>query len=130
MIKIILDTNFLMIPFKFKVDIFSEISRLCNFNYGLHVYQSSLGELRKVIAEQKGIDKKSAQFALKLIALKNIRIIESEDKDVDSLILENLEKDSIIATLDIALKKKLLDLNAPVIILRSRKYLQFARPLV
>ncbi|MBW2991754.1 hypothetical protein KY345_00870 [Candidatus Woesearchaeota archaeon] len=29
--KIILDTNFLLIPGQFKIDIFSEIRRICDF---------------------------------------------------------------------------------------------------
>ena len=36
MIKVILDTNFLMIPYKFRVDIFSELTRVCNFSYKLY----------------------------------------------------------------------------------------------
>ena len=31
--KIILDTNFLITAIKFKVDIFTEINRICDFNY-------------------------------------------------------------------------------------------------
>ena len=121
--KIIIDTNFLMIPWQFRVDIFSEFDRICNFNYKLCIYEQTIDELRNIIQKSGGKDKKSAQFALKLIKLKNISIINAENKDVDSLILENLDSDTIIATQDILLKKELLQKGASIILLRQKKYL-------
>ena len=125
--KIILDTNFLLIPLQFRVDIFSEINRICNFNYKLFIFESTIDELKNIMENQRGISKKAAQFALKLIKLKNIEIIKSEKKDVDLLILDNLAKDSVIATQDINLKKQLLEKGASVIILRQKKYLQLVK---
>ena len=122
--KIIIDTNFLMIPLQFRVDIFSEFNRICNFNYKLFIFEQSINELKNIIEKQTGKSKKAAQFALKLIKLKNIGIIKSGKEDVDALILNNLSKDTIIATLDIPLKKELLKKDTSVIILRQKKYLQ------
>ena len=122
--RIIIDTNFLLIPLQFKVDIFSEIDRICHFNYELSIFDKSIDELKKIIEKQSGKDKKAAQFALKLVKLKRVNIIKSEQNDVDSLILENLDKDTIAATQDINLKKELLAKGASVIILRQKKYLQ------
>ena len=125
--KIILDTNFLLIPIQFRVDIFSEFNRICHFNYKLLIFESTIDELKNIMENQRGASKKAAQFALKLIKLKNIEIIESEKKDVDSLILDNFAKDSVIATQDINLKKQLLEKGASVIILRQKKYLQLIK---
>ena len=122
--KIILDTNFLMIPLEFRVDIFSEIDRICHFNYKLFVYGQSVSELKNIMQKQASAHKKAAQFGLKLIKLKNIAMIDSEQKDVDTLILENLDKDTIVATQDIALKKEVLEKGSCVIILRKKKHLQ------
>jgi uncharacterized protein len=122
--KIILDTNFLMIPLQFNVDIFFEIEKMCVFNYKLYVYESSVKELNKVIENQKGKHKKEAQFALKLIKLKKINIIRSDVCYSDSVILDNLDKSTVVATLDLPLKKKVLDKGTPVIILRQKKYLK------
>ncbi len=122
--KVILDTNFLMIPLQFRVDIFSELNRICHFNYKLLVYWQTIEELKNVMQKQAGKNKKAAQFALKLIKLKNIEIIESEQKDVDSLILENLDKDTVVATQDIILKKEVLEKGSSVVILRKKKHLQ------
>lgn len=122
--RVIIDTNFLMIPYQFKVDIFSEFSRICHFNYELFVFEGSVNELRKITENQSGKDKKAAQLALKLVRMKNIGIIKSGGKDVDALMLENVDKDTIVATQDIILKKNLLKKGASVIILRQKKYLQ------
>ena len=105
--KIIIDTNFLMVPYQFGVDIFSEFYRICSFNYKLYIFKQSINELKIIVNKSGGKAKRAAQFALKLIKLKNINIIKSENKDVDSLILGSLDKDAVIATQDILLKKKI-----------------------
>ena len=125
--KIILDTNFLLMPLQFRVDIFSEFDRICNFNYKLFIFDKSIGELKNIIKKQSQKHKKAAEFALKLIKLKNISIIQSNQEDVDSLILKNINKDTIIATQDSLLKKELLKKGISVIILRQKKYLQFVK---
>lgn len=125
--RIIIDTNFLIIPIQFRVDIFSEIGRICNFNYKIFIFDKSIGELENIIRKQSQKHKKAAEFALKLIRLKNISMIKSDEKDVDSLILENLDNDTIVATQDIGLRKKLLEKGASLIILRQKKYLQLIK---
>lgn len=122
--KIIIDTNFLLIPLKFRVDIFSEFNRVCDFNYKLFIFEQSINELKNIIEGQSGVNKKAAQFALKLIKLKNIGAIKSKQKDVDKLILKSIDNNTIIATQDIKLKQELLKKGASVIMLRQKKYLQ------
>lgn len=122
--KIIIDTNFLMIPWQFKVDIFSEFDRICQFNYHLYIFDRTINELENIAEKSKGKDKKAAQFALKLVKLNNINRIKSDIKYVDSLILENADENTIIATQDKNLKKKLLEKGLSMIILRQKKYLQ------
>ena len=103
--KIILDTNFLLIPLQFRVDIFSEISRICNLNYRLYIFNETIDELRNIIETQSAKHKKAAQFALKLIKLKNIGILKSEQKDVDNAILDSVGSDTIVATQDAQVKR-------------------------
>lgn len=122
--RIILDTNFLMIPFQFRVDIFAEFDKVCNFNYNLYIFEQSIDELRNIIEKQPLKHKKAAQLALKLIKLKNINLLKSNQKDVDSAILKNSDEDTIIATQDKMLKKELLKKGAFVIMLRQKKYLK------
>ncbi|HLG24079.1 MAG TPA: nucleotide-binding protein [Candidatus Nanoarchaeia archaeon] len=123
--KIILDTNFLLIPIQFKVDILSEIKRICAFNYELCIYESTMDELKSILEKGSGKDKNAAKFALKMVEAKDFKKLKSETSYVDSSILENADENTIVATLDIALKKKLLDKGVSVIFLRQKKYLQY-----
>ena len=123
--KIILDTNFLMIPYKFRVDIFSEINRICNFNYKLFIIDKTINELKKIIQNQPVKERKGAELALKMIGLKKIESITSEAWDVDSAILEIADKNIVVATQDIFLKRQVIQKGASVIWLRQKKYLQY-----
>ncbi len=120
--KIILDTNFLLIPSQFKVDIFSEIERICSFKYNLFIIDKTIDELKNIIKLQKGKNKEAAKIALLLIENKKIKKIKtSENLDVDGLLLK--QKDVITATQDIGLKRKLRQNNIQIISLRQKKYL-------
>ncbi|MBI2646960.1 nucleotide-binding protein [Candidatus Woesearchaeota archaeon] len=123
--KIILDTNILLIPYLFKVDIFSEFDRICNFNYKLYIYEQTVDELKKIIKNQSGKNRSAAKFALKMIKLKDLNIIRLKNGNVDSIILNNLSNDMIIATQDLKLKNEILKKGTSVIGLRQKKYLEY-----
>ena len=119
--KIILDTNFLLIPYQFHVDIFSEIDRIILEKYRLYIVDKTIDELKKIIKdkEQKGKHKLAATLALQLIKAKDVKIIKTkQDKSVDDIIA-NLEGYTI-ATQDIGLKKRL---KCRIITLRAKKTL-------
>ncbi|RLE40800.1 DNA-binding protein [Candidatus Woesearchaeota archaeon] len=126
--KIILDTNFLMIPATLGVDIFREINRICQFNYEICILDKSIEELSKIIEKAKGKEKRAAKTALALIKKKNIKIIKTHEKklDVDSILLKKAKKDAIIATQDIELKEGLKKIKAKHITLRQKKYLMLS----
>jgi rRNA-processing protein FCF1 len=121
--KILLDTNFLLIPGQFKVDIFSEIERIADFKYKLCVLDLSLKELDNIIEKQKGKDKEAAKLALLLIKSKDIDIIKSKGNYADREILDIADKDFIIATQDASLRKALKNKGTKTIVLRNKKYL-------
>jgi len=121
--KIILDTNFLLIPIQFKVDIFTEIDKICLFKYKLFIVDKTVDELKKIIEGQKGKHKFAAKIALQLIKKKNISVIKTKEGKVDDLILELLNKDCILATQDNLLRKKAVKKGIKTIALRSKKYL-------
>ncbi|MBI5393368.1 hypothetical protein HZA96_05855 [Candidatus Woesearchaeota archaeon] len=128
--KIILDTNFLLIPGQLHVDIFEELSRICNFPYQLFVLDKTVQELKKIIATNKGKHMAAATVALKLIQMNTIdhklKLIDTkgypEEMYADTILKELAEKDKeyIIATQDIALRKNF----KKYIILRQKKYLE------
>ena len=122
--KILLDTNFLMLSAQFKVDIFSEIERICNFNYKLYVLDKTIEELKNIIETQKGKHKDAAKVALQLLKLKKVNVIKtSSKKNTDDIILEYGKKDHLVATQDKDLKRKLINQGCSVIILKQKKIL-------
>jgi len=124
--QIIIDTNFLLIPAQFRVDIFSEIDRLMHESYELCILEGTIDELNKITEKQSGKDKKAAALALQLIASKKVKHLKTEKNlNIDKLIVEQAKNpDSIIATQDMALKRVLKRNNAHLIILRKKQYLE------
>jgi hypothetical protein len=123
--KVIIDTNFLLIPYQFKVDIFSEIRRICNVKYDVFVLDKTVGELERIIGKQGGKHREAAKLALGLLKSKGVKVIETrEDKVVDDIIVELANrKEHIVATQDKGLKRRLKTKGIPVITLRQRQYL-------
>lgn len=129
--QIILDTNFLLIPGQFGVDIFTEIDKICAFRYELVVLEQTIKELETLTQKQdiKGKDKQAAKLALQMIKNKaetqTINIVASDETYVDQVIINMAKKDKtlLIATQDKALKQKLKDLGNQLIILRQKKHI-------
>ena len=68
--QIILDTNFLLVPFTLKIDIFTEIERIIHEPYEICIINKTIDELNSIIENQKGKHKESAGLALQLIKKK------------------------------------------------------------
>lgn len=132
--KIVLDTNFLLLPYTKKIDIFSEIQEIMQEPYQIIVLQPVIDELNKIVndKEQKGKHKDAAKIGLKLIELKKPIILEIKQKDlkskliskefvVDDVILEIADSDFIVATQDKNFKKKLSDKGINYIYLKNQK---------
>ena len=121
--KIIIDTNFLLIPYQFKVDIFSEIRRICDFNYEICIIDKTIDELRKIMMTP-GRDKLGAVLALQLLTHHKVKkILTKKDKSVDDLIVDMAGKDILVATQDMELKKRLKKNKVRLIVMRQKKYL-------
>lgn len=123
--KIIIDTNFLLIPAQFKVDIFSEFERICNFPYELCIVDKTVDELKKLINSGRGRDYAAAKLGLKLLEEKKVKYLKTETlKNVDELIVGLANKvDFAVATQDKALMVKLKKKSVPLINLRQKSYL-------
>ena len=119
--KIILDTNFLTIPYQFNVDIFEEIDRIMEEDYELITLDKVLEELKRM---KKGKDAIAARIGLELIEKKNIKVINTDEKKVDNAIVKLANKDMIVATNDRVLREKLKNKNVKVLYLRSKKHLE------
>lgn len=121
--KILLDTNFLLIPIQFKVDIFQEIQRVCDFRYTLYIVDQTLEELRQIGLQGKVKDRLAAKVAISLVKSKNIQILDSHMEKVDDAITRLAGESIIVATNDRGLKRRVLEKGARVLALRQEKYL-------
>ncbi len=123
---VILDTNFLVDCLAWKVDFFSELGRILPFAYRLVAVDKTLDELDTVITEGKQDVKIGARLAKQLILKKRIGLIQTDKKGyTDTLILKAAGKESIVATQDQDLKRRLKAKGIPVIIIRQKKFLEF-----
>lgn len=129
--KVVLDTNFLMLPHTKKIDIFDEISRLINENYEAVTFTCIIKELNDIIKNKasKGRDKTAAKVALKLIEKKGVKVIE-KTSNVDEAILEYAKenKDTVVCTNDKELRKKVQKVGVETIGMRSIKHLDWVNP--
>ena len=127
MVLVLLDTNLLMVPQQFGVDIFSEIERICP-EYELVTLSGIVLELKKIKeTAKKGKDKRAASVALSFIEKlhKKIKIVESLG-DVDEFIVNfSAENGAIVCTNDKELKKKLRKKGVRVIHMRGKCKLEF-----
>lgn len=120
--KIIIDTNFLMIPAQFGIDIFTEIERITNFKHEICVLGKTMKELEKIMQEQKGKHKRAAKLAKQIVESKKIKIIETnEEGSVDQTLIKMAEKAKIaVATQDKLLRARLKEKGAYLIGLRHK----------
>jgi len=118
--KIILDTNFLTIPYQFNIDIFEEIDRVVEGDYELTTLDCVVEELKK-LEKSRGKDAAAARVALTLIKEKNVKVIKTGEKNVDIKIYRMANKNTIVATNDKELRQRLKNKNVKVLYLRSKK---------
>jgi len=119
---VLLDTNFLIDLGRFGVSI-DEIDKLMNERYELAVLRSTVNELKTIAGGQQE-ESKFAKLALMIVDLRAVKIIANE-KRVDEAVVEvaSNDKDVIVATNDVDLRKRLKDLGVKTICLRSKKHL-------
>ena len=128
--KIIIDTNFLVSAIRFKIDLFSELQRICDFKYTICIVDGIIDELEKLAETGKPKDKIAARISLELIKKEKIKITRISPKNkrvknVDLLILNLIkEGDFIVATQDKELKREIKKKRVPLIVLRQKRYLK------
>ncbi len=123
--KVILDTNFLLIPGSLGVDIFSELTRICDFKFEICVVDKTLDELDGIIAKG-GKASRDAKLGFSLIKNKGVKTIKtSKEGTVDDLLVDISKMAKIIvATQDKELKVRLKPNVVGIISLRQKKYLK------
>ena len=127
----------LLVPGQHKVDIFTEIERIMDENYEIHILKGVMDELAK-LAVGNSADAQAARLGKMLLEhqqkrdfaaatgtqCKALKIIsQSKEKHVDDAIVSIAEDDTLVATNDAELKRRLLDKGIRVIYLRQQKHL-------
>ena len=114
--KVIIDTNGLMIPGQFGIDIFSELQQLGFFSY--IVPSASVKELEKIMSTGRGKDRTAAKIALSL--LERCTIIDRNGYADDIIIDLAVGMDAAVLTNDTELKKRLCSKGVTNVYLRDR----------
>ena len=98
------DTNFLFVPIREKIDIFTQIKESFPGKKEMIVLQDSIMELEKL--KNKGI--KDAELALENLLKQKVNVVSIEGvKDVDTKILNfAIKQNAFIATNDKELRKR------------------------
>ncbi|AEK20363.1 PIN domain-containing protein [Methanococcus maripaludis] len=125
MYRVIPDTNFLIYAFKQGINFEYELNSAIDSGYKICIMDCVLKELEKLKLEFKGKEKLSANIALKYA--KKFEIIEySNGKYADEMIINYSKeyKDVIICTNDKKLKKDLIDIGTPIILVKQHNHFE------
>lgn len=118
--KVIIDTNALMIPVQFNVDIFDELQRL-GFNEFV-LPKAVLDELDTIIYRSKGKDRMAAKVARSLADRCKVVDITGYADDVIAELA--WDSDAAVLTNDVKLKNRLREKNITVVYLRQKNRLE------
>jgi rRNA-processing protein FCF1 len=117
--KVVLDTNFLLVPYQFGIDVFVEIERVLQVPHEFIIPSGVIGEVER-LGKGKGKEGAAARFAAKLLGKNKCTVVPSEG-NVDNWIFEYaLKEEAVVATNDRLLRNRLKKRRVKVISLRSR----------
>lgn len=121
--KILLDTNFFLVPFQLGVNIFQEFDRIMDEPYILMTITSVKKELEKLVKSGKGDDKVAARLGIHLA--RNIEVAEVQGPADDAILHYASDyKDVLVATNDAGLRKKLKENKLLTIYVRQKSKLE------
>jgi rRNA-processing protein FCF1 len=123
--KVILDSNALFVPLEFRIDIDEKLRELLKTPFELILLSPIVKEIRKIAHNGSPSERKKAAFALNLAKKYKVVKVENESEtSTDDLILKTAnEWKSPVFTNDKLLRKRLRDINVPVIYVRQKSLL-------
>ena len=124
-LTVVLDTNFILIPIRFGIDITAELGRVVEASFVLAVTPAVLEELKRLEGKVKAAEVKDVRFALNMASgLKVTDDVLSKGEDVDDQLLRlAVERGYIIATTDAGLRRRLRERGLPVVYMRQGRHL-------
>jgi hypothetical protein len=125
-LKIIIDTNFFLIPSKFRLDIFEELDNLLGRRVEPVILSPTYFELQKLAASNSVKLSKQARLGLRLaVRCKVVEVERKVNESNDDLMLRvAVEWRCPVATNDGELRQKLRNLGVPVVFLRQMSKLE------
>jgi rRNA-processing protein FCF1 len=125
-LKVILDSNAMLVPLQFKIDIFRDLERLLNRSFEVILLSPVKRELEAIARKGSPKMRKNASYALKLA--KKCRYVEVDfpaSALTDDVIVKIAEEwKSPVFTNDRKLKQRLRDISVPVIYVRQKSRLE------
>ena len=124
---VIPDTNFLLVPGQFGVDIIGELNRVLDVRFRIAVPNAVLQELEVIERKSRGRDLLAIRMAKKLAErFEVVEIGRFGERPIDDQIFDFAVKNErvIVCTNDKGLKRRLREKGIPVVYLRSKKILE------
>jgi len=125
-IKIILDSNFLLIQPQFHIDILEELENVLNQRVTGIILSPVYKELQTISRGNNVNERKKALFVLKYIeGFDIVDVIKRQNETVDDLIIRLAKEWNYpVATNDKKLRKRLRDVSIAVVYLRQKSHLE------
>lgn len=123
---VFIDTNFWLIFYLQKIDLFSELERLL-IKFKVVVSQGVIKELKSIQKRSKGKEGTAAKIALELIEKREVEVINDES-EVDDFILKIAQKSNknlVVCTNDKELRRKLRKLGVKLMVMQGKSKLAF-----
>lgn len=117
--RLIFDANFLIDLFRFKIPL-EELNRTLEDNFQMFTVDKVVWELEKMAGKKTNVSK-FARLALNFLKANNVFILKSDIKNTDDALIDVAHNDSIIATDDVNLRKRLKTKGIKTIYLRAKK---------
>ncbi|MFW9936675.1 MAG: PIN domain-containing protein [Candidatus Thorarchaeota archaeon] len=138
--SVVIDSNFIFLPFQFKIDYLTEITQNLGIKTEFIIYKQILDELKAKNRRERKKEKFRKQLEASLLYLENFKdkfniifnnTIKKDDETTDDFLLRmciDLKKKNthiFLATNDSELRKKAKSIGLNVIFMRQKKFLSF-----
>ncbi len=125
-LRIIMDSNAFFIPLQLKIDIFEELKKLLNKRFELILLSPVRQELEKLAEKSSPKMRKNASYALKIANECTLIELNQENAgSADDAVFQAARKWKYpVFTNDRELRKKLRNINVPVIYVRQKSRLE------
>jgi rRNA-processing protein FCF1 len=123
-VRVILDSNFLMIPIQFHIDIFRELDELLNQKVETVIPSPVYEEIQRIACGKSKLAKE-AKLALKIAEKSEVLEVKLGPGESTDDLIARLAREwgCLVATNDRELRRKLRGLTVPVIYLRQKSRL-------